>query len=90
MSLNLILSDTQTTSDTHEAAGGRYSGTVFLTGHAGGTWTLQAESPDGDWIATNVTFTADGIQSNIIFEEGVRYRLTGGTVGAKAWISSFA
>ena len=81
---------TQTTSDEHPAAGGRYSGTIFLTDHAGGTWTLQAESPDGDWVDTNVTFTADGIQSNIIFEQGISYRLNGGSAGAKAWVSEFA
>ena len=90
MSMRQFLDITQATSEAHEAAGTRYSGTIFLTDHAGGTWTLQAQSPDGDWVDTNVTFKDNGIQSSIIFEQGIHYRLAGGTVGAKAWISEFA
>ena len=85
-----ILSATQATSDEFPAGGNRYSATVMLTAHAGGTWTLQVEAPDGTWIDTNVTLTANDIFSDVIFERGLKYRLTGGSVGAKAWVSEFA
>ena len=83
-----ILFSTQTTSDELEAAGGLTNGgSIVLASHAGETWTLQVEAPDGTWISTAITFTANGIQSALAFERGLRYRLNGGTVGAEAWIS---
>ena len=89
-----ILFATQTTSGVHEAAGGLVNGTVLLSSHAGGTWTLQVLAPDDSatetWIDTSVTFTANGIQSGLVFERTLNYRLTGGTAGALAWISDFA
>ena len=85
-----ILSATQAGSDEFPAGGNRYSATVMLTAHAGGTWTLQVQAPDDTWINTNVTFTSNDIFSDVIFERGLNYRLTGGSVGATAWVSEYA
>ena len=86
-----ILADTQTTSDEYHAGGNRYSATVILTNHAGGTWTLEVEAPDGTWVdPESVQFTKNDVFSNVIFERGLNYRLTGGSVGATAWVSEQA
>ena len=62
---------------------------ILLSDHAGGTWTLQKQTPDGAWVDLGgdlgVEFDSDGEQ----FFYGtpiLPYRLTGGTVGAKAWV----
>ena len=88
-----ILSSTQTTSDEYEAAGTRArGGSVILADHAGGTWKLQVQYPgDSDtWVDTGVEFDDDGVQGALDFVQGWRYRLTGGTVGAKASIAEFS
>lgn len=88
-----ILKPDQTTSDEFgPASGNLLYGTCILTDHAGGTWTLQVQSPDGVWVTPGnpVTFTKDDIYSNIRFARDLKYRLHGGTAGAKAWISEFA
>ena len=59
---------------------------VQVDDHAGETWTLQYQQPDGGWEDTDITFTDSGIkeyQSNF----GTRYRLSGGTVGAVGYIT---
>ena len=78
-----ILDAAQSTSDIWLFSG--KDGVIVLTGHNGGTWTLQVEAPDGTWIDTDVTFTANGIMADFVTTPGLRYRLTGGTSGAKAW-----
>ena len=86
-----ILFETQTQGDEYEAAGGLTNGgSIVVSAHAGGTWTLQVEAPDGTWISTSITFTANGIQGALAFEPGLKYRLNGVTVGAKGWISEYA
>ena len=62
---------------------------LLLSAHAGGTWKLQVRSPDDEWV------DADG-DAGIEFRESgykvwygdalSRFRLTGGTAGAKAWL----
>ena len=90
MALTLILSDTQATSDEFPARGGKYFASVAVSPHTGGTWTLQWQDPDGNWVTTGQTFTEAAIKSALGFEDGVKYRLHGGTVGAKGYISEFA
>ena len=85
-----ILSETQTTSDEYTAVGSSRDVTLILTGHAGGEWEFQIEAPDGTWVGTGVSFTANGVESGIVLARGQKYRLTGGTAGAKAWVSDFA
>ena len=90
MALRQILYDTQTTSDEFSSAGGLYWSTVAISPHAGGTWTLEWQDPDGTWVTTGQTFTEAAIKSTLGLEGGVRYRLTGGTAGAKGYISEYA
>lgn len=77
-----VLHATQTTSDVWTSTG---AGDIILDSHAGGTWTLQVESPGGNWIDTDVTWTDDGIKTTFKQTQGLRYRITGGTAGARAW-----
>ena len=76
-----VLAITETTSEPFRLAGG--IGMVQVSSHSGGTWTLEIEDPDGDWGSTGETWTANGIRAFWSTWEA-RYRLTGGTVGAKA------
>lgn len=78
-----VLDAAQTTSDVWISSG--RNGIIILTGHAGGTWTLQIQAPDGTWVDTDVTFTANGVQTNFYTVPGFSYRLTGGSAGASAW-----
>ena len=57
---------------------------ILLSDHAGGTWTLQIESPSGVWVDTDLTFTEDGGEPLLILP--LSYRLSGGSAGAKAWV----
>ncbi len=86
-----ILHSTQTTGPEFETSGGLVF--AILSGHAGGTWTLEVATPNGDWVdaggPAGVEFTEDGIVS-FYSAGGVRYRLTGGTQGAEAWVPTFA
>lgn len=84
-----ILTETQTTSDTFSLRGGPVF--ILLSDHAGGTWTLEIQNPDGDWVdigegAGGVSFDDNGL----VYFYGMpwmSYRLTGGDDGAKAWIA---
>ena len=78
-----VLSVGQSVGDVWTAGGGL--GLIVLDSHAGGTWTLQIESPGGEWVATDVTFDDDGIKAGFVTAIGLRYRLAGGTAGARAW-----
>ena len=84
-----ILASTQDTSDTFRTRGG--ISFLLLSGHAGGTWKLQVEDPDGVWVDVTgdqgVQFNDDGYQVFYADSE-LTFRLTGGTVGAKAWLTT--
>ncbi len=62
---------------------------VLLTGHSGGTWVLEVQSPDGDWVQTDpaagCSFSVDGLQF-FTTSPHLLYRLNGGTPGARAWL----
>ena len=60
---------------------------IQLRDHAGGTWTLQDQAPDESWDDTDIAFDANGIKSFHASPE-IPYRITGGTVGAKAWCTN--
>ena len=82
MELTLILDDNQTTSAEFSAAS--QFGFV-IGGHAGGTWTAELETPDGDWVVLNDSdYDRSGAWVAPGFP-GVKLRFTGGTVGAKIW-----
>ena len=57
---------------------------VMLAQHAGGTWTLQFQAPNGDWIDSDITFVANGGKAFRAFQ-GLPMRMHGGTAGALAW-----
>lgn len=91
MAYKRVLGPTQTTSDEFAAPGGLAH--LLLSGHSGGTWKLQVKDPDGTWVDldgdTGVTFDDDGMVT-WYGTAHLMYRLTGGTVGAKAWMVSNA
>ena len=58
--------------------------TILLSGHAGGTWTLEVQSPSGVWVPTDLTFAEDGGET--IFTVPLLYRIMGGDMGAEAWV----
>lgn len=78
-----ILLDSQATGEEFKPIGGPM--VILLSGHVGGTWTLQIETPNGVWQDTAITFAANGDQGFRLSPE-LTYRLTGGTIGAEAWL----
>ena len=87
-SITQILKATETTGSLFNHPGSKLV-SIFLSDHAGGTWKLQKQNPDGDWVdldgGLGVEFDSEGEQffygTPLLF-----YRLTGGSVGAKAWL----
>ena len=85
-----ILASTETTGSAFSTPHG---GLVFilLSAHAGGVWKLQVKSPDDEWVDADgdagIEFIESGYKSWYC-DVDAEYRLTGGTAGAKAWISS--
>ena len=84
-----ILSSTQAQSDIFNHPGG-IGVFIGLRAHAGGTWSLFAEFPDGTWVDVgegDVQFEEDAIR---IFDAPavLRYQLRSGDVGAVAWLLS--
>ena len=84
-----ILSSTQSQSDIFVHPGG-VGVFIGLRAHAGGTWSLFVEFPDGTWVdvgSGDVEFTEDAIR---IFDAPavLRYQLRGGNAGAVAWLLS--
>ena len=80
----LILTDTQTTSAEVGLDPGTYQ--AIAADHAGGTWVTEYQPATGEpWIDLDVDFGGDGVQRFVAVRPG-RYRIRGGTVGAKAWI----
>ena len=84
-----ILASDQTTGGAFRAAAGAHI--ISLAGYSGSTaWTLQQKHPEqvsgaDVWLDSNVTFTESGIKS-VILSNAYEYRLTGGTVGASAYL----
>ena len=78
-----VLSSIQSTSDEWTSNG--QIGSLIVDSHAGGTWQLELRSPAGNWIATDITFMDVGAK-DFRHPAGLRFRLTGGTAGAEAWI----
>ena len=79
-----ILEITETTGSMIIGFGGWYN--VLLDTHKGGTWVLQQESPIGNWIDSDLTFDDSGTKIYLL-SAAYQYRLTGGMVGAQAWIA---
>ena len=77
-----VLKATETTGTVWHSSGRDCS--VAVTDHSGGTLTVEFQAPDGTWIGLDVTFIDDGIK-DFTTVQGAPYRITGGTVGAKAW-----
>ena len=82
-----ILMAAQTTGPWFSVKGG--PAFILLTNHAGGTWNLEAEAPDGSVAEIGgdggVSFDGDGK----VYWHGtpwLRYRLNSGDAGAKAWL----
>lgn len=78
-----VLAIDQAASDVFSFFAGGYQ-LIHMPVHRGGTWTLQiAEPGDDTWIDTDLEFTeADSVRFYAFAE--MRYRLTGGTTGARA------
>ena len=80
-----ILDTSESTGSTFSLPRGHRVATI-LTGHSGGTWTMQFQDPDGTWVDIgDQEFDGDGYWAWYASHE-LSYRLTGGTAGAKAWI----
>ena len=58
---------------------------VEVTGHAGGTWTLEKEAPNGEWLCLDVTFKDSGSKA-FYTDTRAKYRINGGNVGAQAFL----
>lgn len=83
----LILDSDETTSSVFTA----HSQWGFVIGaHAGGTWQSEIQTPDGDWVVLNDTdYTRSGAWVAPGFP-GAPLRFTGGTQGAKIWLTDGA
>ncbi len=83
----LLLENTEATSE--EFTGLGIPMWIQIGSHAGGVWTLQAQDPDGNWEDLDgQTFDGGGLWLIALTPPGVPMRITGGTVGAKAWVYS--
>ena len=86
----LVLDNTEDTSEEFHSNG--LTLWIQMGSHAGGTWDLQAKDPDGNWNAVRrldgqaSTFTGDGVLPVEAAPPGAALRLSGGTVGARAWV----
>lgn len=77
-----ILENTETTGREFYVKGTNF--VVQLTGHAGGTWSLEHQAPDATWIDLDEDWDGDGERA-VIASQGRPYRITGGSAGAEAW-----
>ena len=64
---------------------------IHIDQHSGGTWTLQAKSPEqfggaDVWVDTDQEFDKSE-QRAFLGSPSFAYRLDGGTIGARAWIA---
>ena len=55
--------------------------------HTGGTWVLEYQAPDGNWVAYDVTFTGKGSQPFYVPYVGGWFRWVGGSTGARIYCS---
>lgn len=77
-----VLTSTQTTGATFYAPGGWSA--ILLSGHAGGTWKLQARvQGTTTWVDTDVSFAGSGLKAFMTSFQ-LEYRMTGGSAGATA------
>ena len=86
--MELVLGQTDRTSKMWGGIPGQLF--VLFGTHAGGNWKLEIQDPDGNWIDVSPDpnpFSETGLWW---FESAaaLRYRLSGGVVGAKAWVSN--
>ena len=77
-----ILEDSETTGKEFYVKGTQF--VVLLTGHAGGTWSVEQKAPGGTWVDLNEDFDANGERA-IVAAHDWPYRITGGSAGAEAW-----
>lgn len=79
------LNSTETEGSPFYINGGSYL--AVLSGYNSGTCYLDIESPDGVWIPTDISFTANGAKT-FIATQLLRYRLRidGGSAGAQVWV----
>ena len=85
-----ILSSTQAESDVFHHPGG-VGVFIGMRAHAGGTWSLWAQFPDGEWEdvgSGDVEFTDNSIRVLFDAPAVLSYQLRGGTQGAVAWLLS--
>ena len=81
-----ILEATETTGSVFDTYGGLYE--VHLEAHSGGVWTVEQRARvAGAWIETDLTFDDDGVKA-IFTTTAWEYRITGGTVGAIAYMAA--
>lgn len=83
-----ILLATQATGDVFNPISGAHI--ITLAGHAGGTVTLQIKFPVqvagvDVWLDTDVQFTKNDALS-IVLSSAFEYRMSGGSVGAQAFM----
>ena len=86
--MKLVLDTTDTTS--LEWGGIIGDMIILIKDHAGGTWELQRQAPDGGWVDISPSpnpFTQSG-EWWYRAMAATRYRLSGGQAGAKAWVSN--
>lgn len=79
-----VLSTTDTTGS-FTATGG-HTTVLVDTFVDGNPWILQVESPNKVWVNTDIVFTGVGIQ-DFTTVAGLAYRLSGGAMGARAYVS---
>ena len=81
-----VLNEVQTTSDEFQLPGG--TTLITLNPYVSGTWTLQMQTPDDEWVPySDVTFKDVG-QKAFVSVFGPLYRITAGGAGSKAWVST--
>lgn len=88
MKLVLDLTDAGPSAAFSSSGGVSYA---FCDTHTGGTWTLQIESPGGNWIDMEgdggVEFTDTGLLG-FRLHQGASIRFNGGTTGARIYASN--
>ena len=79
--------------ESHEATGQEFStpggvSLIQLENHAGGEWQLESKKFSGDgWVQDQMTFDDNGLKAWHTSSK-LTYRLTGGSMGAEAYLFS--
>lgn len=55
--------------------------------HTGGTWTMENESPEGTWLETDIEIDSTTGPYVFYMPPGSVCRFTGGTTGARIWVT---